>query len=386
MSTLHVLGNPHSIEHYIEFEHEAEILHHPSVEALLSSSNPGAGDKCLVDANAGSDISHTLSSIAGLQPSLPTLVIGDRLPADAVRSLSRIEAWDTLPATASPDDVQFSLETLGAFVEPPAEAPPQNTSECFAFVSTVGGAGATLLAVEAAFQLRQSKSPPSVALVDLNFVDGMVSTYLNCEPGLNRANLSKDPSAIDPVFLKSLVTPHPYGIDVVAAPCWTSVTQMPSREYVLCLLDIICEQYDVVILDLPRWPSDWSRDVMSGCDAIVLVSELTVPALKTSRRWMEHVATDPKTENVKLWPILNRQKASVFGTGVSHEQANAALNKSVFGQVRSDWSSALAALNLGQAVGDTKPNSVISKDMSEIIHRLRAETQSMRVASYREAA
>ncbi|MCR9270760.1 MAG: hypothetical protein NXH72_12290 [Hyphomonadaceae bacterium] len=386
MSTLHVLGNPHSIEHYVDSSYDAQVRHHASVEELLSVAEPGDRHKCLIDANSRLDVSNTLSNIASLLPSLPVLVIGDGLPAEAVRALSRIQTWDTLSPAATPEDVVKSLESLRANPQPIALETPSSTGECYAFVSTVGGAGATLLAVEAAYQLRQSKTPPSVCLVDLNFFDGMVPTYLNCEPGLNPSNLSKDARAIDPVLLNSLVTQHTYGIDVIAAPSWTQKRYHPSRDYVLSLLDIACEQYDIVLLDLPRWPHDWSSDVLSGCDAVILVSELTVPALNASRRWIEFLASDPSTQAVKIKPILNRQKASVFGTRVSAEQADSALSRPVFGQVRSDWSAALAAVNLGQAVGHTKPGSLISKDMADIIRRLRQETIAGRAEPAKEAA
>lgn len=386
MAELHVLGGPNTVANFIGETAEHLVSVHASVAALIDASASQPGVPCIIDLAHTPNVYLILTALAEATPSLPVLVLGDSLAVEAIRALSRLKYWDTLPANAAPDSVLATLERLRSAAKQDTVQTQKAASECYAFLSTVGGAGASLLTVEAAYQLRQEKAAPSVCVVDLNFVDGMIAAYLNCEPGLSHAFLRKDPAALDAVLLGSIVTNHAYGFDIIATHPWTPDQYMPTREFVLQLLDITCEQYDVVLVDVPRWPTPWSRDVLAGCDAAVLVSELTVPALNATQQWIQSLSHDESVGPINAKAVLNRHKKNFFGTNVSYQQAAAALSGDVHGIVRSDWASALAAINLGQAVGYAKPNSVISKDISTIVRQLRLETAAKRETPVKDAA
>lgn len=365
------------------------VFVHKNAQSLFSILSTNPSGLCVVHVTPELNVADVIIQISDRFSFLPTLVVGDQLPLEAVRALSKLQTWDLLPSNATKADILGSLAGLSKSSVVTSEAHRSVVGECYAFVSSVGGAGASLMAVEAAYQIKRTNHHQSVCIIDLNLIDGAVAGYLNCDPGLNHTTFRKDAAAIDQVFLQSIVTPHEYGFDIIACPPWTPDRLQPSREFILHLLDITCERYDTIILDLPRWPSSWSKDVLKGCDAVILVSELTVPALNASRQWIQYFESDPTDTNgapSKIKPVLNRQKKNMLGSRVSMEQAEAALRRSVFGFVRSDWAAAMAALNLGQAVGDAKPQSVIAKDVSQLIRQIRAEVQANRQTQFKQAS
>ena len=322
------------------------------------------------------DLAECLTALAMTGISIPTIVIGQNLPVSALRVLMGLPCWDILDTQVNFDAVHKALsraaEALSAENAKPKSETPSN---CWTFVSSVGGAGATLLACETAFQLSQLKSKPKVALFDLNFVDGSCATYLNCESNFLPTVFQKDPHKIDEVFLKTVTTYHSHGFDLLAMPRWSQMDTPPSRDVILQCLNVACEAYDFVIIDSPRWPTEWSSDIFLGSDDVILVTELSVPALNASRQWVEQFASDPQFPSIRA--VLNRRQKGMFGAKVTEDQARSALQMEVFASIRSDWPTALSAVNLGQSVSEIKPNSPIPKDVEALISKTPAAARQL---------
>ena len=62
-----------------------------------------------------------------------------------------------------------------------------------------------------------------------------------------------------------------------------------SREAVLRVLEVACESYDWVVLDMPRHRRAWTLEVLPGCDEVLVISELTVPALIAARSLSDEI-------------------------------------------------------------------------------------------------
>lgn len=358
---------------------------HDSYAGLMDGLNEAGVHICVLEHEPENDLAECLTALAMTGENIPTIVIGQNLPVSALRVLMGLPCWDILDTQVSFDAVHKALtRAVDALTQHHTNAQSASDSNCWTYVSSVGGAGATLLACETAFQLAQRKDKPKVALFDLNFVDGSCSTYLNCEANFLPSVFQKDPHKIDDVFLKTLTTYHPYGFDVLAMPRWSEMETPPSRDVILQCLNVACESYDFVIIDSPRWPTDWSSDIFLGSDEVILVTELSVPALNASREWVEQFASDPQFPSIRA--VLNRRQKGMFGAKVTEDQARSALQMDVFASIRSDWPTALSAVNLGQAVGDLKPNSLIPKDVADLIGKLVKQDpssesqQSMKVA------
>jgi pilus assembly protein CpaE len=358
---------------------------HESYAGLMDGLNEDGLHICVFEHAPETDLAECLTALAMTGQNIPTIVIGQNLPVSALRVLMGLPCWDILDAQVSFDAVHKALTRAAeALSEANTQAVANTNSQCWTFVSSVGGAGATLLACETAYQLSQLKSKPRVVLFDLNFVDGSCATYLNCESNLLPTIFQKDPHKIDDVFLKTMTTHHPFGFDLLAMPRWSEMETPPSRDVILQCLNVACETYDFVIVDTPRWPTDWSSDMFLGSDEVILVTELSVPALNASRQWVEQFASDPEFPSIRA--VLNRRQKGMFGAKVTEEQACTALEMEVFTSIRSDWPTALSAVNLGQPVSDMKPGSPIPKDVADLISKLRRDKDSIKTSETMRAA
>ncbi|MGZ3378610.1 MAG: AAA family ATPase [Phenylobacterium sp.] len=357
--------------------------------ARLIGVTAADADLILIDADAWAD----QALAAGIQaltiaesPPPPVLLVGSHLPTAVVRNLLRLERSDVLEAPYTPEAVAHAIEGLMAAklvaAAPPAPAIPQaaEVARCWAVIGAVGGSGATTLAIEIANQLcaRQAKEK-SVCLIDLCLADGSTGPYLGASPTLRLPDLAAAADKLDAAMLQAFVTPVTKHLDLLAAPRDPQGFDIAPREAILRMLEVACESYDWVILDMPRHRRPWSLEVLGGCDEMLVISELTVPALLAARSLSDEIERDLGSgQKPKI--VLNRLASRMFGPAPSMAEAERALQRKAEGGISSDWEAAAASVNLGGPIATHRPKSKIVKDVQQLVDRLAAQSFATKAA------
>lgn len=343
-----------------------------------------APDLILIEAGAFEPdaLSAAIAALgAGASPP-PTLLTGDHLPAGLVRNLMRLPRSDVLEAPFSAADLAASAAPLVA----PIAAPTLNApSRCWTIMGAVGGAGATTLAIETACALAQRlPGPRRVCLIDLNLADGAAAAYLGAPANMLLSRASQAADRIDPQLLDAFVSGAPGGVDLLASARDPNAYDTTSADAVLRLLEVACQVYDAVVVDAPRHRRSWTLDVLSGSDELLVVSELTVPALLAARSLAAEIENDlPSGPQPRI--VLNRLAKRVFGPAPSMSEAEKAMGRRAAGGITSDWEAAAASANLGGPISQHRPKSRIVKDVADLVDRLiaspaRSHPEDLRVA------
>lgn len=342
---------------------------HPDAYAALEAARAERGGVVVIENSASFDLVEFLIQVAETSPSLPGLIIGENVPVLAVKRLMSLSRWDMLQPPVTQQALGETLEMICREGRVPGDGP---SGKCWTVTPSVGGAGATLVAVEIAYQLSQREKHNKVCLVDLNFFDGACASYLNCPANLNQSALTQSPDRIDAALLQAFITHHKNGLHLLASPRSNRLWNAIKPEAILKMLEIACTLYDYVIIDLPRWPSPWTSPVVTGSDENIVMSELTVPALHAARNRTEELEdVSEGIANPRI--VLNRMSKKIFGKTVTVSQAEEAIGRPVFATISSEWEAALAAVNFGQAVSEAKPGNRISKDIANIIDMLESD-------------
>jgi len=304
----------------------------------------------------------------------PVLLVGTHLPTAVVRNLLRLERSDVLDAPYSHENIAAALGELMAV--PGVVAPPETggaVARCWAITGAVGGSGATTLAIEIANQLcaRQDKDK-SVCLIDLNLADGAAAAYLGATPAMRLADLGAVADKLDVAMLDAFVTPVTSRFHLLAAARDPTAFDTVPREAILRLLEVACESYDWVILDMPRHRKSWTLEALGGCNEVLVVSELTVPALLAARSLSDEIERDMGSgEKPRI--VLNRLAARMFGPAPSMAEAERALQRKAEAGISSDWEAAEASVNLGGPIATHRPKSKIVKDVQALVEGLASE-------------
>jgi pilus assembly protein CpaE len=177
---------------------------------------------------------------------------------------------------------------------------------------------------------------------------------------------------MDASMLQAFVTHVSPRFDLMAAPRAPDAFDHVSRETVLRMLETACEVYEWVIVDIPRHRRAWTLEALGGCDEVLVISELTVPALLAARALSDEIdrglgaAGKPKI-------VLNRLASRMFGPAPNMSEAEKALQRKAEAGISSDWEAAAASVNLGGPIATHRPKSKIVQDVNRLVDRLAGE-------------
>jgi pilus assembly protein CpaE len=342
----------------------------------------------LIDAEAA-DTADLVVAIATLstQPNPPAVLLaGGHLSASLVRVLMKLPRSDVIEAPFTSDDLARAAGGLMSAAAPVA-APPPPTHEvdarCWTVVGSVGGCGATTIAVELATVLSQRAGQAQrVALVDLNLADGSAAAYLGATANMMLAEASASPDRIDTALLDVFATRVGETLDLLAAPRDPKAFAKVTQTSVCRLLEMAAKVYDWIVIDLPRHHQPWTLDVLAGSDEVLVVSELTVPALLSARALAAEVEAE-LSGGAQPRIILNRLASRVFGPAPSLAEAEKALQRKADGGITSDWEAAAASVNLGGSISHHRPRSKIVRDINVLVDRLIQPAEVQRAQAQR---
>ena len=324
----------------------------------------------VVDAEAAeAAVLAALIEGVGARTSPPAVLLtGGHMPTILIKALMRLPRSDVLEAPFTSADL---ARTAGALLAENAPAGAvHRRSHCWSIVGAVGGCGATTIAVEVAANLaHRAGKDKRVALVDLNLAGGAAGAYLGATVNMRLADASSAPERIDAALLDAFAVKAAPGLDLLACPRDSRGFTKIAPMAVCRVLEVACQVYDWVVVDLPRHYQPWTLDVLAGSDEIVVVSELTVPALLAARDLAAEIETDlPDGARPRI--ILNRLASRVFGPAPSLAEAEKALQRKSDGGVTSDWEAAASSANLGGSISRHRPRSKIVRDIDVLVTRL----------------
>lgn len=262
---------------------------------------------------------------------------------------------------------------------PTPQLPENMGSQCWAFMGATGGVGTTSLAIQFAHELSKQTSPfshvphkssqPLVCLIDLDFEAGRVAQYLDVLPGVSLEDLKKEASQIDDAYIQSLFAQHQDSISVLAAPNKIGGNQDINPAVVISLLEIACQMFPYVILDVPQHWQSWSMAAIGGSDSVWLVSDLTIPSLNAAREKRAQIAQIFKNEKSCDY-ILNKYERRYLKSSIRLPDAKKALKSDIFGTVCLEPEVAIDAINCGIPIGVAHSSSRIAKDCERLLAKV----------------
>lgn len=341
-----------------------------AVESFAASAASGLeaaaarADLVLIAADGGGELLEAaIHRLGRAQPQPAVILAGSSLPFALVRALMKLDRSDVL-------ETPFRAEDLARTAEPllrPKEA--RASCLCWGVIGAVGGAGATTVVVEAAAALAARQRQQRGCIIDLNLADGATAAYLGVPANMRLDEATATPERIDQALLDAFCTPAMPGVDLLAAPRSPQAFDAVTPQAVMRILEVAADKYDWILLDMPRHRRAWTLDVLSGCDEILVISELTVPALLAARdlcRELEGELPDHTPASV----VLNRMSPRMMGPAPSLSEAQRALNRKAIASVTSDWESAAKAVNLGGPILHRQPRSKIARDVRVLVAHL----------------
>ncbi len=320
----------------------------------------------------------TLGRIIDLVPSgLPIIATSNVVSLDRVRPLMHLGLADFVPQPIAREDLLNSIEIAGRQLERGGLLRRQG-GHIVGFCSACGGMGATTLAVQSAFITAQRLGGgPGVCLLDLDLQFGNAGLYLDVDSGPDVTDCLVEPARIDPILVQSVVHKHAGGFDVIKAPdrlVDLSGVPLPSLQ---ALLYVLRQEYRLVIVDMPRVWASWTDMVMADFDALVLVTQLTVPGIRRARIFLDFLA-ECDLGQISVLTVANRYDKPLFSEGIRRSEAEVALGRRFDATVPSDFKAISESINAGIAVTEVRRRSAIASNLRKLWDRILVELDQAR--------
>jgi pilus assembly protein CpaE len=242
-------------------------------------------------------------------------------------------------------------------------------TQIYTLLPSAGGVGVTTLAIQTAMLLlnsRGSRMRPSTCLVDLDFQHGAIADYLDIEPRLNLGEIEPRPERLDRQLLEVMLSHHSSGLAVVAAPHRPAEMRSFDPQVVTRLLDLVSSNFEYVIFDMPRTWFSWTDSVLLGSNQIYIVSEATVPGLRSAKQLVAAIKSrlsDAPQPHV----IVNRFDQKMFSSGLRRTDLEQVLGGSFAAAIPNDYALVREAIDRGVPLEEVKPGNKVTQQMKKYL-------------------
>ena len=252
----------------------------------------------------------------------------------------------------------------------------------FAFLSCKGGAGATFLATNLAWQLAQSRS---VLLIDLNlqFGDALSFVY-DGVPATTIADLARDIHRMDASFLAAAAVRVTQNFSLLAASEDPAQALEVKPEHVEAILNLAVRQYDFVLLDLPRSLDPLTICALDRASRIFTVLQTGLPHIRHAVKCLNAFRSlNYPPERIEL--IVNRYER---GSEIGLEHIRRAVGDVRLHTVPNSWREVSACINHGNPLVEEARSNAVSRqlaDMAQVLNPRQEESRSLLGRIFRRA-
>lgn len=303
-------------------------------------------------------------------PSLVLMLVADEVTADLLRKSMRAGVSDVLEAPLDEAKIEAAIEQFAHDVlhrrtstpapTSPDPATPRDTGRIVTVTSAKGGSGKTVLATNISLVLNRLPDT-KVCLVDADLQFGDVCLVLQLEPRFTMVNAAHELHHLDAELLDSLLTEHPSGLKVLAAPLEPAFADDITTAGLMQMLDVLKETYDYIIVDTAAMLDELILSLIEKSDDILMLVDMDLPSVKNAKLALETLRLLKfSTADVQL--VMNRSNSKAK---LDNKEIEGALKMHIAASIPSDAVVA-ASVNEGRPVVETDPKSKVAKGFESV--------------------
>ncbi|MCC1492258.1 AAA family ATPase [Cognatishimia sp. F0-27] len=271
-------------------------------EALPFLAQPEAADlefvAMAIDAQDEEEVGRLGVIIAGAKErGVKVILIAEDVTPASLHQLLRQGADEFVPYPLPEGELQAAIDRLrrSAVAAPAAVSQSEAVAlqgdgdgVLIALQGIAGGAGATTMAVNLAYELAQPVSknakPPRVCLMDFGLQFGSVATYLDLPRRESVLELLSDIDAMDGESFAQALVSFEDKMQVLTSPADILPLDMVGPVEVQKLLDVAREHFDFVVVDMPSTIVQWTETVLNEAQLYFAVVEMDMRSAQNVQR------------------------------------------------------------------------------------------------------
>ena len=239
-------------------------------------------------------------------------VLFDNPDVNISMDLLRLGAREVLRSDLSPADLKAKLDPIVELAHERHSQSEGQQSErrrrVIAVVSPKGGTGKTTVATNLALGLAQ-RAPKQALLIDADLQFGDCASALGLKPEYSIAE-AIEATNHERSGLKVFLTPHPTGLNLLAAPEDLAVADNINSDDLKHTVSALAEEFPLVVIDTGAGIDSAALVAMQMATDLLLVTTTDVPSILAVRRQLEALDKIGFTSQRRTL-VLNRANAKV---------------------------------------------------------------------------
>lgn len=234
------------------------------------------------------------------------------------------------------------------------------------FISSKGGVGKTVIAVNVAAAIASRGF--STCILDGSFQFGDVNLSLDIQPRYTISDIIQNEQNLEYANISSYIYTHDSGLKVLSAPLKPEFADLITAPVIPPICKNILKDNNFLIADLATGISDINLSFMELADLIFIVTDLELPALKSTKTMLKILE---KLEiGDKLRVIVNRSDTETL---TKASQAPDILETDKIMYVSNDYKVVSKSLNIGVPFSTSKRKEKITSDILTITKEFNIE-------------
>jgi len=307
------------------------------------------------------DISHYqelalnfVSKITSEFPLSRVLVASEKQDVDLVIRTLRVGAGDFIPMPLIKQDFINSVKKIYNDLT----GNKQKKSKCrvISCYSNKGGVGKTSIASNLAYELAKI-TKENVALIDLNFQFGDITTFLDLKPSFNISYLLENIDNVNEGFVLAAMEKYKdTSLYVLADAPFGTQNEKTFINDISRLFSALRNTFSYVIVDMSAGVDKKNIKILENSDLILLIAIVNLPSLRNCQRCIE-MLEQTSIDRSKINIVVNRYMEN---DEISSDEVESVLGKNLYWKVPNNYFTMMSAINKGEPASVVNPDSNVA--------------------------
>lgn len=296
-------------------------------------------------------------------PNCKVLALSDNPTVDLIIRIMRAGAKEFVPIPILKNEFFDSLNKIISQFEEPKK---NNKCKIISVFSNKGGIGKTSLATNLALELSKI-TKESVALIDMNFQMGDITTFLDLKPSFNISYMLENIDKINETFLLSTLEKYKNSsLYILADPPYFKQADNIQPKQIAKLFNTLKETFSYIIVDAEASFDGKNIAALDNSDLILLVTVANIPALRNTQRCLELFEKLGYDKN-KTQIVVNRYMEN---DEIKEDDVEKVLSKSVYWKIPNNYFALMTAINKGVPVSSINANTNIAQSYRDLAQHI----------------
>lgn len=291
------------------------------------------------------------------------LALSDNPSVELIIEVMRAGAKEFVPVPIIKNEFFEAIKKLVTEMNKPVK---KNKCKIISVFSNKGGIGKTSLATNLALELAKI-TKENIALIDLNFQMGDITTFLDLKPSFNISYMLENLDKINETFLLSTLERYKStSLYVLADPPYFKQADNIQPRQITRLFDTLKETFSYIIVDAEASFDGKNIAALDNSDLIMLVTVANLPALRNTQRCLElFEKLGYDKEKIKI--VVNRYMENDEIKEVDIEKV---LSKDIYWKIPNNYFAIMSAINKGIPVSDVNDTTNVSQSYKKLAQQI----------------